>query len=179
MSGSQQHRKVQREKEKKKGEQLKVIASGRGSHLKYEEFPEFPQYIEFAFGEGDLEADPCLLDTTLFKAADNATVMRHVQVMLKKMKPQFNISTSYLYTYTMNYRKGMKQAERHHHGKGVNADISLLKAPNTSQDIYPIKMHWSTSHVNYLVDSASKNANGFLPESKDAKCIVCGDIAPV
>ena len=42
MSGSQQHRKVQREKEKKKGAQLKVIASGRGSHLKYEEFPELP-----------------------------------------------------------------------------------------------------------------------------------------
>ena len=187
MSVSQQHRKVQREKEKKKREQLKVIASGRGRHLKCEEFPELAQYIEFAFGEGDrvlrggggLEADPRLLDTTLFKAADNATVMRHVQEMLKKMKPEFNISTSCLYTYTMNYRKGTKQAERHHHGKGVNADISLHKAPNTSQNIYPINAHWSTSHVNYLVDSASENANGFLLDSKDAKCIVCGDIAPV
>lgn len=187
MSVSQQHKKVQREKEKKKREQLKVIASGRGRHLKCEEFPELAQYIEFAFGEGDrvlrggggLEADPRLLDTTLFKAADNATVMRHVQEMLKKMKPEFNISTSCLYTYTMNYRKGTKQAERHHHGKGVNADISLHKAPNTLQNIYPINAHWSTSHVNYLVDSASKNANGFLLDSKDAKCIVCGDIAPV
>ena len=187
MSVSQQHRKVQREKEKQKREQLKVIASGRGRHLKCEEFPDLAQYIEFAFGEGDrvlrggggLQADPRLLDTTLFKAADNATVMRHVQEMLRKMKPTFNISTSCLYTYTMNYRKGTKQAERHHHGKGVNADISLHKAPNTSQNIYPINAHWSTSHVNYLVDSASENVNGFLLDSKDAKCIVCGDIAPV
>lgn len=81
--------------------------------------PELAQYIEFAFGEGDsvlrggygLQADPRLLDTTLFKAADNATVMRHVQEMLRKMKPTFNISTSCLYTYTMNYRKGTKQAD--------------------------------------------------------------------
>ena len=187
MSVSQQHIKVQREKEKQKREQLKVIASGKGRHLKCKEFPELAQYIEFAFGEGDrvlcggggLQADPRLLDTTLFKATDNATVMRHVQEMLRKMKPAFNISTSCLYTYTMNYRKGTKQAERHHRGKGVNADISLHKAPNTSQNIYPINAHWSTSHVNYLVDSASENVNGFLLDSKDAKCIVCGDIAPV
>ena len=33
--------------------------------------------------------------------------------------------------------------------------------------------------MNYLVDSASENANGVLRDSKDAKCIVCGDIAPV
>ena len=79
----------------------------------------------------------------------------------------------------MNYRKGTKQAKRHHHGKGVNADISLHKPPNTLQNIYPINAHWSTSHVNYLVDSASENVNGVLLDSKDAKCIVCGDIAPV
>ena len=30
-----------------------------------------------------------------------------------------------------------------------------------------------------LMDSASENANGCLLDSKDAKCIVCGDIAPV
>lgn len=130
-------------------------------------------------GGGGLQADPRLLDSTLFKAADNATVMRHAKEMLRKIKPDFKISTSCLYTYTMNYRKGTKQAERHHHGKGVNADISLHKPPNTSQNIYPINSHWSTSHVNYLMDSAAENANGFLLDSKDAKCIVCGDIAPV
>lgn len=187
MTISQQHTKVQREKEKHKKERLKVVAEGRGRKLKCEEFPELARYIEFAFGEGDrvlrggggLQADPRLLDSTLFKAADNATVMRHAKEMLSKIKPDLQISTSCLYTYTMNYRKGTKQAERHHHGKGVNADISLHKPPNTSQNIYPINSHWSTSHVNYLMDSAAENANGFLLDSKDAKCIVCGDIAPV
>ena len=187
MTVTQQHAKFQREKEKIKNEQLKVVAEGRGRKLKCEEFPELAQYLEFAFGEGDrvlrggggLQADPRLLDSTLFKAVDNATVMRHAKEMLRKTKPDFKISTSCLYTYTMNYRKGTKQAERHHHGKGVNADISLHKPPNTSQNIYPINSHWSTSHVNYLMDSAAENANGFLLDSKDAKCIVCGDIAPV
>lgn len=64
---------------------FKSIADGRGRKLKCEEFPELARYIEFAFGEGDrvlrggggLEADRRLLDTTLFNAADNTTVMRH------------------------------------------------------------------------------------------------------
>ena len=144
------------------------IADGRGRKLKCEEFPELACYIEFAFGEGDrvlrggggLEADRRLLDTTLFKAADNATVMRHAKELINQVRPDFKISTSCLYTYTMNYRKGSKQAERHHHGKGVNANISLHKAPNTSQNIYPVNAHWSTSHVNYLIDSASENESG-------------------
>ena len=100
-------------------------AKGRGRKLKCEEFPELAQYLEFEFGEGDrvlsggggLQADPRLLDRTLFKAADNATLMRHAKEMLCKIKPDFKISTSCLYTYTMNYRKGTKQAERHHHAK--------------------------------------------------------------
>ena len=53
---------------------FKAIADGRGRKFKCEEFPEFVQYIKFAFGEGDrvlrggggLQADPRLLDTTLF-----------------------------------------------------------------------------------------------------------------
>ena len=61
----------------------------------------------------------------------------------------------------------------------MNANISLHKAPNTSQNIYPVNAHWSTSHVNYLIDSASENESGCFLDSKDAKCIVCGDIAPV
>ena len=105
--------------------------------------------------------------------------MRHAKEMLLKIKPDFKISTSCLYTYTMNYKKGTKQAEPHHHGKGVNADISLHEPPNTSQNIYPINSQWSTSRVDYLMDSASENPNGSLLDSKDAKCIVCGDIVPV
>ena len=86
MTVFQQHTKVQREKEKIKNEQLKVVAEGRGRKLKCEEFPELARYIEFAFGEGDrvlrggggLQADPRLLDSTLFKATDNATCQRDV-----------------------------------------------------------------------------------------------------
>ena len=57
-----------------KTKMFKAIADGRGRKFKCEEFPEFVQYIKFAFGEGDrvlrggggLQADPRLLDTTLF-----------------------------------------------------------------------------------------------------------------
>ena len=184
---AQQRADVQRATAKLKKEVFKSIADGRGRKLKCEEFPELAHYIEFAFGEGDrvlrggggLEAERRLLDTTLFKAADNATVMRHAKELINRVRPDFKISTSCLYTYTMNYRKGSRQAERHHHGKGVNANISLHKAPNTSQNIYPVNAHWSTSHVNYLLDSVSENVSGCFLDSKDAKCIVCGDIAPV
>lgn len=183
----QQHAHVLQKTSKLKEDSIQIIAKGRGRTLKCEEFPELSKYIEFAFGEGDrvlrggggLQADPRLLDTKLFKAADNATVMRHVKDLLATVKPNFQISTSCLYTYTMNYRKGTEQAKRHHHGKDINANVSLHSPPNTSEHIYPINAHWSSSHVNYLVDSASENPTGFLLDSKDAKCTVCGDIAPV
>lgn len=61
----------------------------------------------------------------------------------------------------------------------MNTNVSLHKAPNTSEEEHPINSHWTTSHVNYLVDSASENANGYFLDSKDEKCIVCRDIAPV
>lgn len=187
MTPDQQHSHVQRQANQLKQGMIKTSAKGRGRKLKCEEFPELARYIEFAFGEGDrllrrgggLQADPRLLDARLFKAADNATVMRDVKEMLNTVKPEFDISTSCLYTYTKNYRKGTLQAKRHHHGREVNANVSLHKALNTSEQVHPINSHWSTSHVNYLVDSASENANGYFLDSKDAKCIVCGDIAPV
>ena len=97
------------------------------------------RYIEFTFGEGDrilrggggLQADPRLTDARLFKSADNAMVMRDVKEMLYSVKPEFNISTSCLYTYTKNYWKGTLQSKRHHHGREVNANVSLHKASNT------------------------------------------------
>lgn len=158
---------VQRATVKLKKEIFKSIADGWGRKLKCEEFPELAHYIEFAFSEGDrvlrggggLEAERWLLDTTLFKATNNATVMRHAKELIKRVRPDFKISTSCLYTYTMNYRKGSRQVERHHHGKGVNPNISLHKSPNTSQNIYPVNAHWSTSHVNYLLDPVSENVS--------------------
>ena len=71
------------------------------------------------------------------------------------------------------------QAKRHHHGRNINANVSLHKAPNTSEKVHPLNAHWTSSHVNYLVASAAENPNCFFLDSKDAKCIVCGDIGPV
>lgn len=175
------------EDKKLKEDNMNSIAKGRGRKLKCEEFPELARYIEFAFGEGDrilrggggLQQDPRLIDPRLFKAADNATVMRDVKEMLKTVKPEFSISTSCLYTYTKNYRKGTLQAKRYHHGRQINANVSLHKAPNTLEQLHPLNSHWTTSNVNYLVDSASENPSGFFLDSKGAKCIVCGDIPPV
>ena len=106
-------------------------------------------------------------------------MMQQVKEGLNTIKPEFVVSTSCLYTYSNNYKKGTIQAKRHHHGKDVNANVSLHKAPNTSEKVHPLNAHWTSAHVNYLVDSAAENPNGFFLDSKDAKCIVCGDIAPV
>lgn len=177
ITAAQQHAHTTRKTVEKVRNSLKTIADGRGRKLKCEEFPELSKYIDFAFGEGvrvlrgggGLQADPRLLDTKLFKAADNATVMCHVKELLASVKPNFQISTSCLYTYTMNYRKGTAQAKRHHHGRGINADVPLHVAPNTAEHISPINVHWSSSHVNYLVDSASDSPNSFFLDSRDAK----------
>lgn len=99
MTVSQQYAHVQRKMKQSKEKDLKTIAEGRGRKLKCEEFPELARYIEYCFGEGDrvlrggggLQADPRLLDTKLFKAADNTTVMRHVKEMLNTIKPEFAI----------------------------------------------------------------------------------------
>ena len=64
-------------------------------------------------------------------------------------------------------------------GRDINANVSLHSAPNTAEHISPNNAHWLSSHFNYLVDSASDNPNSFVLDSKDAKCVVCGDIDPV
>lgn len=50
--------------------------------------------------------------------------------------------------------------------------MSLHKAPNTSEKVHPLNGHWTSAHVNYLVDSAAENPNGFFLDSKDVQCIV-------
>lgn len=119
MTVSRQHVHVQQTTKKRKEENIRTIAEGRGKKLKFEEFPELASYIEFAFGEGDrilrggggLQADRRLLDTKLLKAADNATDMRHIQEMLNNIKPEFSISTSCLYTYTTIGKVRFKQSD--------------------------------------------------------------------
>lgn len=93
--------------------------------------------------------------------------------------PNFQISTLCLYTFNMNYRQGTVQAKHHHHGRNINANVSVHVALNTFEHISPINAHWWSSHINYLVDSGPDNPNSSLLDCKDAKCIVCSDIAPV
>lgn len=91
----------------------------------------------------------------------------------------FKISLSCLYTYTMNYNQGMAQAKRHDHGTNVNAKISLHTAPSTGEIKRLVNAPWTTSYVNFLCDVAHQNSDSYLLDSKDAKCIVVGDIPPV
>ena len=98
--------------------------------------------------------------------------------MLNTVKPEFTISTSCLYMYTKNYHKG-KTHKRCHLGRQINANISLHRAPNTSKQVHLLNTHWTTSHVNYLVDLGLENSNRFFFDSNDAKCIIYGEILPV
>ena len=90
----------------------------------------------------------------------------------------FKISLSCLHSYTMNYNQGTAQAERHHHGTNVNAKISLHTAPSTGEIKRPVNAHWTTLYVNFLCGVAHQNSDSYLLDSKDAKCIVVGDIPP-
>ena len=172
-----------------KMKQLKSrISQGRGRKLKCEEFPELPALLEFAFGDrdrlqrsgGGLEAHSKLYNETMYKASDNTTVMREALDLVRSLGPEdFKISLSCLYTYTMNYKQGTAQAKRHHHGTDVNAKISLHTAPSTGEIKKLVNAHWTNSNVNFLFDVTHQNSDSYLLDSKDAKCIVVGDIPPV
>lgn len=187
MTAVQQYAFSLRKRKAMKDIAIRNIAKGSGRRLKCEEFPELALCLEYAFGEGDrlhrsgggLEAHPKLLDTTLYKALDNATTMKQAKEFISAVNPDLKISLSTLYNYTMNYKKGTHQAKAHHHGKGITAYISLHKPPTTAETKHPINAHWSTANVNYLVDSSAENSDSGLVDSKDAKCSVCGDIDPV
>ena len=167
---------------------FKAICDGRGRRLKCDEFPELPALLEYAFGQNDvlnmagggLEAHPKLYENTLYKAMDNKTNMREArEVILALSKEEIDVSLSCLYTYTMNCKKGTYQAKRHHIGKNVNANISLHKAPSTGHFKHPINAHWTTSHVNFICDEAHQFSSSCLIDSKDAKCIINGELPPV
>ena len=185
--------KQQQEFERKKLKKLsakyfKSICDGRGRRLKCEEFPELPFLLEYAFGQqdvlerggGGLQAHSKLYENTLYKAMDNKTIMREARdVILALADENFDVSLSCLYTYTMNYKKGTNQAKRHHIGRNVNANISLHKAPSTGDFKHPVNAHWSTSHVNFICDEANQYKSSCMIDSKDAKCIINGELPPV
>ena len=105
--------------------------------------------------------------------------MKSARKLLLSLAPDsFSISLSSCYNYTMDYRVGTAQAVRHHHGKGVNADVALCLPPRTGVPYLVINLHWSTANVNLIIDAASTNKDCTVTILKDAKATVCGDIAP-
>ena len=172
----------------RKLKEIKIIGKGRGRHMKTDEMPELPLVLEYAFGDydthvcsgGGLESHPRLTDGTLYRTADSRTTMKDARKLLLAFAPLgFTISLSSCYNYTMSYRSGSAQAIQHHHGRGVNANISLQLPPRTAVQQIVINLHWSTSNVNLIVDAASLKKDSTVVMSKDAKAIVCGDISPV
>ena len=150
--------------------------------LKVEEFPDIAAIIEYEFGDGDrlkrggggLESHSKLENDTLYRAADNKTNMADARLALLALAPEdFSISLSCCYNYTQNFRKGTHEARRHHEGLGINACVSLHKAPDTA----PIKdsvvnVHWSSANVNAILDEADQRPSETFVDSYDAKQVV-------
>ena len=114
----------------------------------------------------------------LYKSADNVTTMKKAREIISLAPPNFSISLSACYNYTDNYRSGSLQAERHHAGKGVNAQISLKMPPRTGVEKLVVNLYWSTANVNHIVDYAEKKSSAVVV-SKDSKAIVPANITPV
>ena len=106
------------------------------------------------------------------------TMKRAREVILSLAPDNFHISLSSCYNYTQNYRSGSAQAKQHHHGQGVNAQLSLKKPLRTGVQQLLVNLHWSTANVNLILDY-SQDLPQCLLISKDAKAIVPTDIAPV
>ena len=159
---------MKRTLEAEKMKQIRVRNSERtGRKLKVEEFPDLVAILEYEFGEDDqrehggggLESHSKLCKELLYRASDSKTKMKDAREAILALAPEdFTISLSTCFNYTQNFRKGTLEARRHHEGRGVNACLSLHKAPDTA----PIKekvinIHWTSSNVNYVLDKASKS----------------------
>ena len=145
-------------KEHDLGYQFKSSRNISGRKLKIKEFSDIAATLENEFRKGDrikrsgggLESHPRLTNDMLYRAADNLTNMTDARLALLSLAPEnFSISLSTCYNYTQNFRKGMREAKRHHEGRGINACISLHKAPDTAPvKDFLIDVHWSSSTVN-------------------------------
>ncbi|XP_035697939.1 uncharacterized protein LOC118431000 isoform X1 [Branchiostoma floridae] len=142
MTNIQQYQLFLREREKKNDEIFikTTIKKGRGAPLKIDSFPELPQVIETFFelytetgtGGGGLEAHPRLSNEILYKSRDSALDMiqcREALLCSPIRPPDFTISRSSCYNYTQNYRVNSRSAKDHHHGRGINARVSLHAPP--------------------------------------------------
>ena len=166
--------------------EIKTIGMGRGRKLKTEQFPELPTVLLYVFGDynvredgGGVEAHPRLTTGTLYRATDNVTSMKAAREILLSLAPSpFKISLSSCYNYTDNYRRGSRQAIQHHHGRDVNALLSLKKPPCTGVEQLVVNLHWTTANVNLYVDRCH-DLSHCLVISKDAKSVIPTDISPV
>ena len=139
MTNVQQHCLHRRTVNRRKQAEFKTRHEKRGRMLKSEQFPELTTVMEFVFDEldrseggGGLEAHPRLTTDTLFLPADSCTFMKHArEAILRAAPPGFTISLSSCYNYTQNYRENSAGAKRHHHGMGINTNISLKKPSRT------------------------------------------------
>lgn len=163
---------------KRKNQEIKTIAEGRGAIYKCEQFPDMAIMLEGIFGERGLESHPRLSESTLYRANCNILSMKKArEILLTLSPPEFSISLSTCFNYTQNFKAGTAQAKRHHEGKNINACLSLHPPPRIGVENLVVNLHWSSKNVNHLLE--------YLPycdtifDSKDAKSIVCGDISPV
>ena len=120
--------------QKRKFKEMNKIAEGRGRKLKSNEYPDLTKVMECLFAEEGLEAHPRLTDEVLYRSKGNTLTMRRAKEVILNLAPSsFSISLSSLYNYTQNYKVGTLQAKRHHHGRQVNACISLNKPSRSKQ----------------------------------------------
>ena len=122
-----------------------------------------------------MESHPKLTNDILYRAAaDNVTNMKDMRLALLSLAPEnFSISLSTCYNYIQNFRKVTREAKRQHEGRGINACVSLHKAPDTApiKDLV-IDVHWSSSNVNAILDEAAQNPTEVVVNSYDAKQVV-------
>lgn len=183
LSPRQEQQLIRRKLQIEKRRQIRARRNiNTGAKLKIEEFPDLVAILEYEFGEGDnkerggggLESHAKLHNDLLYRAADNKTKMKDAREAILALAPEdFSISLSACFNYTQNYRKGTYQARRHHEGMGINACVSLHKAPDTApiKDVV-INVHWSSANVNFILDEASKNPDLYCVDSRDAKQVI-------
>ena len=116
----------------RKRKEMTLQQDSRGRRLKSEEWPKLAATMEYVFGEGDilnrsggvrgLESHPKLKDSILYKNEGNITTMKAAQQIINSISPpDFHISLSVCYNYTMGYKLNSASTKRHHHGQDVNA----------------------------------------------------------
>ena len=188
MTVIQQYHLQKRIMQARKDNEMKLKFESRGRMMKAEEWPQLCKVMEYIFGEydqkensgGGLEAHPRLKNEVMFRSVHNNMFMTQALKIINSVSPRsFNISLSSCYNYTMTYKQGTANTKRHHHGKNVNANISLHHPPKTLVKNLVVNLHYSTANVNYICDSSDQNKDDYVVDSKDAKKIVCAEISPV